>query len=144
MPENFKEILENIKLNGLNEQQIKAFNVALGNKNNTARISYSGEMANNIGKGKKIEMTFKTLDSYKLKPDLMKIDVEGFELEVLEGAVKTIKRYHPKIIIETHSRDLEKKTKKFLLDFSYRLRYEGRSAYNVNDKFDKVTNLFFE
>ena len=61
-------------------------------------ISYSGEMANNINKGKKIKATFRTLDSYKLKADLLKIDVEEFELEVLEGAIKTIKKYHPKII----------------------------------------------
>ena len=74
----------------------------------------------------------------------MKIDVEGFELDVLEGAVETIKKYHPKIIIETHSKELEKKTKEFLSRFDYRLKHEGRSIYNVNDKFDKVTNLFFE
>ena len=144
LPENFKEILENIKLNGLNEQQIQAFNVALGNKNKTEMISYSGEMANNIGKGKKAEVAFKTLDSYNFKPDLMKIDVEGFELEVLEGAVETIKKYHPKIIIETHSRGLEEKTKQFLSAFNYAVKHEGRSIYNSNEKFDKVTNLFFE
>ena len=82
LPENFKEITENIKLNGLNERQIQAFNVALGNKDKTEMLSYSGEMANNIGEGKKIEVEFRTLDSYKIKPDIMKIDVEGFELDV--------------------------------------------------------------
>ena len=82
LPENFKEITENIKLNELNERQIKAFNVALGNKDKTEMLSYSGEMANNIGEGKKIEVKFRTLDSYKIKPDIMKIDVEGFELDV--------------------------------------------------------------
>ena len=144
LPENFKEIIENIKLNGLNERQIQAFNVALGNKDKTEVLSYSGEMANNIGEGKRIEVEFRTLDSYKIKPDIMKIDVEGFELDVLEGGVETIKKYHPKIIIETHSKELERMTKAFLSKFDYRLKHEGRSVYNVNDKFDKVTNLFFE
>ncbi len=101
-------------------------------------------MANNIGKGKKIRVKFRTLDSYKLKADLLKIDVEGFEIEVLEGTIKTIKKYHPKIIIETHSRALEKQTKEFLSRLNYDLKHEGRSAYNVNKEFDKVTNLFFE
>ncbi len=101
-------------------------------------------MANNIGKGKKIRVKFRTLDSYKLKPDIMKIDVEGFELEVLDGAIKTIKKYHPKIIIETHSRALEKHTNEFLSKSGYKLAHEGRSVYNVNKEFDKVTNLFFE
>ena len=40
-------------------------------------LSYSGEMANNSNKGKKIKTTFRTLDSYKLKADLLKIDVGG-------------------------------------------------------------------
>ena len=144
LPQNFKEILKNIKLNGLEEDQIKAFNVALGNVNKIAMISYSGEMANNSNKGKKIKATFRTLDSYKLKADLLKIDVEGFELNVLDGAIKTIKKYHPKIIIETHSRALEKQTKEFLSKLNYKLKHEGRSVYNANKEFDKVTNLFFE
>ena len=144
LPQNFKEILKNIRLNGLEDNQINAFNVALGNANKTAMLSYSGEMANNINKGKKIKTTFRTLDSYKLKADLLKIDVEGFEMEVLEGAIKTIKKYHPKIIIETHSRALEKQTKEFLSGLNYDLKHEGRSVYNVNKDFDKVTNLFFE
>ena len=144
LPQNFKEILQNIKLNGLKKDSIKAFNVALGNANKTAMLSYSGEMANNSNKGKKVKTTFRTLDSYKLKIDLLKIDVEGFELEVLEGSVNTIKKYHPKIIIETHSRALEKQTKEFLSGLNYKLKHEGRSVYNVNKEFDKVTNLFFE
>ena len=144
LPQNFNEILENIKLNGLTEDSIKAFNIALGNVNKTEMVSYSGEMANDSNKGEKIKATFQTLDSYNLKADLLKIDVEGFELEVLEGSVNTIKKYHPRIIIETHSRALEKQTKEFLSKLNYKLKHEGRSVYNVNKEFDKVTNLFFE
>ena len=137
--------MQNIKLNGLKKDSIKAFNIALGNKEKTAMLSYSDEMANNSNKGeKKIKTTFRTLDSYKLKADLLKIDIEGFEIEVLEGTIKTIKKYHPKIIIETHSRALEKQTKEFISRLNYNLKHEGRSIYNANKEFDKVTNLFFE
>jgi hypothetical protein len=38
-----------------------------------------------------------------LPPDLLKIDVEGAEQLVLAGAVKTINKYHPRIIVEFHS-----------------------------------------
>ena len=34
--------------------------------------------------------------------DFIKIDVEGAELDVLEGAVNTINKFHPKLLIETH------------------------------------------
>ena len=35
----------------------------------------------------------------------MKIDVEGFEMEVIEGGINTVKSAN-KIIIETHSKRL--------------------------------------
>jgi FkbM family methyltransferase len=50
------------------------------------------------------DSTFDTilpLDSFNLKNvGLIKIDVDGMELEVLEGAMNTIKEYRPIIIIE--------------------------------------------
>lgn len=34
--------------------------------------------------------------------DFIKIDVEGFELEVLKGAIKTIEKHRPTVLIEVH------------------------------------------
>lgn len=36
-------------------------------------------------------------------PQLIKIDVEGHEVQVLEGAVQVLKSYHPLILCEVHS-----------------------------------------
>jgi len=48
-----------------------------------------------------------TLDSLNLsKVELIKIDVEGVELEVLRGAKETIERHSPIICFEFHSGDL--------------------------------------
>ncbi|MEI9959066.1 MAG: FkbM family methyltransferase [Ferruginibacter sp.] len=45
-----------------------------------------------------------SLDSYcsskGLKPTLIKIDVEGHELKVIEGSLKTLALFKPKIILE--------------------------------------------
>jgi len=42
-----------------------------------------------------------TLDAYKIEDvDFIKIDVEGYELHVLEGSKKTIKKYKPDILLE--------------------------------------------
>ena len=38
----------------------------------------------------------------KIRLDLIKMDVEGAEGSVLEGAVKTLQQFHPILIIELH------------------------------------------
>jgi hypothetical protein len=40
-------------------------------------------------------------------PDFVKVDTDGAEQEVLEGATELLSRRRPHIIVETHSRELE-------------------------------------
>tara|TARA_B100000809_G_C14980176_1_gene474213 strand:+ start:150 stop:866 length:717 start_codon:yes stop_codon:yes gene_type:complete len=50
-----------------------------------------------------IEVETKTLDSYEFeKIDFIKIDVEWFELRVLQGAEQTIRKHKPVMYIEMH------------------------------------------
>jgi len=49
----------------------------------------------------KIPVKIKTLDSYDFQDvDIIKIDVEGFEYDVLEGAVKTVEKWKPVVQVE--------------------------------------------
>jgi hypothetical protein len=52
-----------------------------------------------------------TLDSFVAKngciPGLIKIDVEGAEINVLRGAKSVLSEYHPEIIISVHPKHLE-------------------------------------
>jgi FkbM family methyltransferase len=55
------------------------------------------------GSGSRIEM--RTIDSYHLSPAIMKIDVEGYEAEVLAGAIETASRPELVAIITENSDD---------------------------------------
>jgi len=49
----------------------------------------------------KIPIQIKTLDSYNFKDvDIVKIDVEGYEFDVILGAVKTIEKWKPIVQVE--------------------------------------------
>lgn len=53
-------------------------------------------------------VTQETLDSYKFEQvDFIKIDVEGWEHNVIKGAIKTINKYKPTIIIEQKPNNAE-------------------------------------
>lgn len=52
-------------------------------------------------------------------PDFMKIDVEGHELYVLDGAAGIIREWQPDMLIEIHSKFLGNSIIKFLEGFGY-------------------------
>jgi len=80
---------------------VKVFHVALGNEEKQVK-AYAGVITDEPREGVKEKIvTQRTLDSYYFDTvDLIKIDVEGHELRVLKGAVKTIEKCSPTIIIE--------------------------------------------
>ena len=43
----------------------------------------------------------KTLDAFNTQPDLIKIDVEGLQHKVIQGAINTIKQHRPTMIIDS-------------------------------------------
>jgi FkbM family methyltransferase len=45
----------------------------------------------------------------QLKPSVIKVDVEGYEWEVLQGAQQTLKTHHPVIFLELHLNYLEQR-----------------------------------
>ena len=53
-------------------------------------------------------------------PGLLKIDVEGAELEVLRGASRLLAERHPHVVLETHGREVEAACIGLLRDHGYR------------------------
>ncbi len=138
---NFKLIKEAIYLNNLSSKEINAYNLGLGDRNRVITTNFNGDMINSMKAGKKVKMSVRTLDYFNFSPTIIKIDVEGYELQVLNGAKNTLRKYHPKIIIETHGRRLKSEVLKFLSKYRYKIKHYGNSKEDCG-KFDFVQVIF--
>jgi len=67
------------------------------------------------------EMTcpVKTLDSFDLQPYFVKIDVQGHELQVLQGGENTLKQHKPILLIEALNQDIADYLSVFGYEFFY-------------------------
>ena len=141
LPENYAEMQRDFAINKSSTHSILGF---IGN-GNPIEFENTGTMAT---KKESINPKISTMriddfvNNSKVIPSFVKIDVEGFEYEVLEGMADTIEKYRPKIIMETHSKALRKKCDEFLLEHEYEQRYEGRKG-KVSGWMDEVVNLFY-
>ena len=109
------------KIENINQDRLKVFNYALGEENTSLELNFSDEKSEKATfikdidklsffeheKNKKLMTKILTLDNFFLENsslinnkdiDLIKIDTEGFELEVIKGAKETIKNKKPKYI----------------------------------------------
>lgn len=114
------ETLDNVVLHPL----------GLGNKAETVTIQLPTD-ANNCGNFSIVDFAnnteqtvdetieIRTLDSFELAPNLIKIDVQGFDYNVLLGATNTIKLHHPVIIIESETKKSRNIISKFLTQYGY-------------------------
>ena len=75
--------------------------------------------------------------------NLIKIDVEGYELNVLKGASQTLKNLKPKLFIELDNSNLQRQGHsaseliKFLNQFNYTITNANNNKHvNFNDNFD--------
>lgn len=56
-----------------------------------------------------VQVTIRKLDTVldgRKPPILLKIDIEGFELEAIKGADRLLSQHHPKLLIEVHPMQL--------------------------------------
>lgn len=122
--ENIALLKRNIKVNGY--KNIKTFNKAVGEKNCKKNIFLSNHSnLSTFCKNVKLNQTGKTIpvdvvsfDSFikgKRLPDIIRMDVEGYEYEILKGMKKTLKIKNLQFFFEVHADFMgEKKTIAFL------------------------------
>lgn len=64
-------------------------------------------------------------------PNLLKIDVEGAELNVLQGATRALTEFHPTIFLEIHGTQLYWDCRAFLVAKDYRIENEGYGQFTA-------------
>jgi len=108
LSENYNLLLKTIQLNNL-QSIVVPVKKALGSTRGSLRIIHQGSASFisevlGLNEGEEIEVV--TLDYFveenNLDVGLIKLDVEGYELEVLKGTRETIKKYKPVMIIAVY------------------------------------------
>ncbi len=106
----FNVLSKNIKLNNL-ESITKLYQVGVGAFSTNANIDFYDEK--NIGGTKLIinaygDIPVVSIDELKISNiGLVKVDVEGLEVEVLKGMLTTLEENHPYITIEIRDKNFE-------------------------------------
>ena len=131
----------------------RAHNLALGSKAGvTVMPNLRYDEVNNFGgisigtssrsRGS-IEVKVATLDSFDFQNvGLMKIDVEGFEEQVLRGAVETIKRCNPVLYVEDDRVEKRAALHKFLQELGYRFQLHNPPLFRAKNFFSKAENIW--
>ena len=106
---------ENIKFTSYSSKSSHITNFNEENKNistnksvdilNETSLNVPGEQITNNSSGTPLDIDIITLDSLKVRPTLIKMDIEGAELNALNGSEKTITKYHPKLYICAYHRN---------------------------------------
>ena len=93
IPSTYRNLIDNIAINHLDDK-VTALNIGLGKEEASMKFTKSLDTVNHVAvEGEKdiIEVQVNTLDGIcPSMPNFLKIDVEGFETEVLLGAAKVL------------------------------------------------------
>ncbi len=142
--ENVKHLLAHIQLNRI--QNLKVIQGALSNQRAIRGFGVENNNCENSileeNTGILIVPIF-TLDEVvemgRLRPpSLLKIDVEGEESQVLEGAAQTLNTYKPRVFLALHGDDQREKCFRFLWENAYEIFNLRGEPLKENSNSDEV------
>ena len=145
-PETFALLKQNIRQNDLNN--VALHNCAAGSKMETVAMpdlakirgfNYGGVP---LGRGERMAWV-ETIDSLGLENvSFMKIDVEGFEPDVIKGASETIRRCRPFLYVENDRPENSNMLVSLIVDLGYRLYWHRPTLYSETNWQNEKRNVF--
>ena len=119
---------------------VKYFKYALGDKETDVK-AFNGVITENRDGVSSSIVEQKTLDSFNFENvDYIKIDVEGHELKVLKGAINTINKYSPLIVVEENgsaekwNKGTKNEALNYLQELGYKIVAQERNDYILEKK----------
>jgi FkbM family methyltransferase len=152
-PRSRKLLIKNIEINGFTDK-VTFYDFAISDTNGKQNI-YLAEKNNNLTtlcrsaskfsleKYRKSKITTTSIDNLGILPNFIKMDIEGYEVEVLEGAMKALNSVKQcKILIEVHPQYYSKERNfadvlKKLIKIGFRFKYVVSAGVPRPDLFKK-------
>jgi FkbM family methyltransferase len=135
-PHNRQRLNENLRLNAFSNVIVRPYGLSSEakqaqmsfNPRLPGTASFDRQMAGNGVEEEPIELRMLDQEQNLPKPDLIKVDVEGFELEVLKGASQTLQQ-RPNLFLEMHGATPEDKRRRVaaIVDHLWGLGYRNIS-----------------
>jgi len=134
-PENYSNCLSNVGLNKF--KNIQLVNIGMGNSDTESYLDspYSQNSGMKRVSTDGVRIRLETLDGYLRnnnipKVDIIKIDVEGFEFNVLKGGIGTIRDFRPTLFIELDDKYLNTygSSAEEVIDFLRKFNYSITTA----------------
>lgn len=104
-PNNFNHLIKNISA----KNNIYPFNIALGDLDGKMKLYLHSALGHSLlfPSDEFVEVSVKKLDDLieqlnLERVDLIKINAEGYELQILKGGEKTLRKFKPSLILDVH------------------------------------------
>jgi len=123
------------------DKRIIYYNIAISDFNGEFCFISDMGYASKLNKKGNTKIKVKTIDALNLNPTILKLHIEGEELNALNGASETISKYHPILmVLADHNIDGLYKIPFFMYHHSYKIYFNlhdycGNSAvfYGINN-----------
>lgn len=142
-PRNLQELKRHMELNRI--RNCTVIDAAVSSADGEATFDISGDRCTgHLAANGSLRVRTLALDGLVARreirpPNLMKIDIEGAELECLRGACNIIQKHRPIIFLATHGREMHSACTELLAGWGYSLKSLDERPVDLSDELIATT-----